>query len=234
MPARLRNLAVLTAIALAGFALPGGRADAQGTTLRGTVGPAFNISLVDASGNPVTHLEKGTYTILVDDKSEEHNFHLQGAGVDQFTPVETVGTFTWTVTFTDANYTFVCDAHPTLMKGAFGVGTAPPPTTTTTTTSKPPPAPAAKLVGTVGPGSSISLKKGSGGSAKTLAAGKYSISIRDLSKTHNFHLIGPGVNKATGVRFTGRVTWAVRLRKGTYRFQSDANKARVHGSARVT
>ena len=233
MPAQLRNLAVLVVIAIAGFVLPGGRADAQGTTLRGTVGPAFNISLVDASGNPVTHLEKGTYTIVVDDRSEEHNFHLQGAGVDQFTPVETVGTFTWTVTFTDANYTFVCDAHPTLMKGAFGVGNAPPPTTTTTTTSKPPPAPATKLVGTVGPGSSISLKKASGGSAKTLAAGKYSISIRDLSKAHNFHLIGPGVNKATGVRFTGRVSWAVRLRRGAYRFQSDANKARVHGSARV-
>jgi hypothetical protein len=118
------------------------------------------------------------------------------------------------------------------MKGAFGVGNAPPPTTTTT--SKPPPAPATKLVGTVGPGSSISLKKSSGGSAKTLAAGKYSISVRDLSKAHNFHLTGPGVNKSTGVRFTGRVTWAVTLRKGAYRFKSDANRARVTGTVRVT
>jgi hypothetical protein len=229
-----KPLLIVLSAAGAAFVLSDGRAaHAQGTTLHGTVGPAFNISLVDATGNPVTHLENGTYTIVVDDKSEEHNFHLQGPGVDQFTPVETVGTFTWTVTFTDANYAFICDAHPTLMKGAFGVGTAPPPTTTTTTVSKPPPAPAAKLLGAVGPGSTISLKKSSGASAKTLAAGKYSISVRDLSKAQNFHLIGPGVNKATGVRFTGRVTWAVTLRKGVYRFQSDPARARVHGSARV-
>jgi hypothetical protein len=228
-----KPLLIVLAAAGAAFVLSGSRtAHAQGTTLHGTVGPAFNIALVDASGSPVSHLEKGTYTIVVEDKSEEHNFHLQGAGVDQFTPVETVGTFTWTVAFTDANYIFICDAHPTLMKGAFGVGTAPPPTTTTTTVSKPP-LPPRKLAGTVGPGSSISLKKSSGASAKTLAAGKYSISVRDLSRGQNFHLIGPGVNKATGVRFTGRVTWAVTLRQGTYRFQSDPSKARVHGSARV-
>lgn len=226
-----KPLLIVLAAAAAAFVLSGGRtAHAQGTTLHGTVGPAFNISLVDASGNAVTHLEKGTYTIVVDDKSEEHNFHLQGAGLDQFTPVETVGTFTWTVTFTDANYTFVCDAHPTLMKGAFAVGTATPPTTTTVAK---PPLPPGKLVGTVGPGASISLKKSSGASAKTLTAGKYSISVRDLSKAQNFHLIGPGVNKSTGVRFTGRTTWSVTLRQGTYRFQSDPSKARLHGSARV-
>ena len=233
MSALLRNLAVLAAIGLAGFALSGGRADAQGTTLRGTVGPAFNISLVNASGNPVTHLENGTYTIVVDDKSEEHNFHLQGPGVDQFTPVETLGTFTWTVTFTDANYTFVCDAHPTQMKGAFGVGNAPPPTTTTTTTPKPKPTPG-KLVGTVGPGSSISLKKSSGGSASSVKAGKYAVTVRDRSKADNFHLIGPGVNKSTPVGFVGTRAWTVTLKKGTYRFQSDPHKARMKGTIRVT
>jgi hypothetical protein len=229
-----KPLLIVLGAAAAAFVLSGARAHAQGTTLRATVGPAFNISLVDGSGNAVTHLETGTYTIVVDDKSEEHNFHLQGAGVDQFTPVETVGTFTWTVTFTDANYTFICDAHPTLMKGAFGVGTAPPPTTTTTTVSKPPPPAPGKLAATVGPGASISLKKSSGGSAKALRAGKYTVSVRDLSKTQNFHLIGPGVNKATGLGFTGRATWSVTLRKGTYRFQSDPSKARVHGSVRVS
>ena len=229
----IKPLLIVLAAAGAAFVLSGGRADAQGTTLHGTVGPAFNISLVDASGAPVTHLEKGTYTIVVDDKSEEHNFHLQGAGVDQFTPVETVGTFTWTVTFSDANYTFVCDAHPTLMKGAFGVGTAPPPTTTTTV-SKPPLPPPGKLAGTVGPGASISLKKSSGAPAKALKAGKYTVSVRDLSKAQNFHLTGPGVNKSTGVGFTGRATWSVTLRQGTYRFQSDPSKARLHGSVRVS
>jgi hypothetical protein len=231
MPSFKPLLIVLGAF-VAAFVLSGSRAHAQGTTLHGTVGPAFNISLVDGSGNAVSHLDPGTYTIVVDDKSEEHNFHLKGPGVDQFTPVELVGTFTWAVTLTDANYTFLCDAHPTLMKGAFGVGNAPPPTTTTTT--KPPAPPAGKLVGTVGPGSSISLKKSSGAAAKTLPAKKYTVSVRDLSKTQNFHLIGLGVNRSTGVRFTGRASWTITLRKGTYRFQSDANKARLHGSFRVT
>jgi hypothetical protein len=229
LPAQLRNLVILAALALVGFALAGGGAHAQGTTLRGTVGPAFNISLVDAAGNPVTHLDNGTYTIVVEDKSEEHNFHLRGPGVDQFTPVETVGTVTWTVTLTDATYTFVCDAHPTLMKGAFGVGSAPAPTTTVT---KPPPPATGRLAGVVG-STSISLKKSSGGSAKTLAAGKYSVAVRDLSSTQNFHLIGPGVNRSTGVAFKGRASWSVRLKKGTYRFQSDPSKARLRGSIRV-
>jgi plastocyanin len=225
----LKPLLIVVGTAVAAFVLSGTRAHAQGATLHGTVGPAFNISLVDASGAAVTHLDPGTYTIVVDDNSEEHNFHLKGIGVDQTTPIELVGTFTWTVTFTDGNYTFQCDAHPTLMKRTFGVGNAPPPTTTTT----PKPAPV-KLSGTVGPGASISLKKASGGSAKALKAGKYSVAVRDLSKAQNFHLVGPGVNKSTGVRFTGRTTWSITLKKGTYRFQSDPSKTRVRGSIRVT
>ena len=224
-----KPLLIVAVAAVAAFILSGARAHAQGTTLHGTVGPAFNISLVDASGNPVSHLDPGTYTIVVDDKSEEHNFHLTGTGVDQVTPIELLGTFTWTVTFTDANYTFRCDAHPTLMTRTFGVGNAPPPTTTTT--PKPPPV---KLLGTVGPGSSISLKKSSGAAAKTLPAKKYTVSVRDLSKVQNFHLIGPGVNRSTGVGFTGRASWTITLKKGTYRFQSDPNRARLHGSIRVT
>ncbi|HEY8792228.1 MAG TPA: hypothetical protein VIL96_05060 [Gaiellaceae bacterium] len=226
-----KPLLIVAVAAVAAFILSGARAHAQGTTLHGTVGPAFNISLVDASGDPVSHLDPGTYTIVVDDKSEEHNFHLTGTGVDQVTPIELLGTFTWTVTFTDANYTFRCDAHPTLMTRTFGVGNAPPPTTTTTTTPKPPPV---KLLGTVGPGSSISLKKSSGAAAKTLPAKKYTVSVRDLSKVQNFHLIGPGVNRSTGVGFTGRASWTITLKKGTYRFQSDPNRARLHGSIRVT
>ncbi len=226
-----KPLLIVLGAAVAAFVLSGSRAHAQGTTLHGTVGPAFNISLVDASGNPVSHVENGTYTVVIDDKSEEHSFHLKGPGVDQFTPVELVGTFTWTVTFTDANYTFFCDAHPTLMKGAFGVGTAPPPPTTTTT--KPPPKPVA-LVGTAGPGYTISLKKASGASAATLKAGKYVVTARDRSKAHNFHLIGPGVNKSTTVPFVGSRTWTVTLRKGTYRFQCDAHKTRMKGTVRVT
>ena len=229
----LKPLLIILGAAVAAFVLTGSGAHAQGTTLHGTVGPAFNISLVDASGNPVSHLDTGTYTIVVDDKSEEHNFHLSGPGVSQFTPVATMGTVTWTVTFTDGTYTFICDAHPTLMKGAFGVGTAPAPTTTTTTTTKPPPKPVS-LVGTSGPGYAISLKKASGASAKTLKAGKYLVTVRDRSKSHNFHLSGPGVNKSTTVPFMGTRAWTVTLKRGTYRFQCDAHRTRMKGTIRVT
>jgi plastocyanin len=85
------------------------------------------------------------------------------------------------------------------------------------------PAPAAvpKLVGTVGPGFTITLKKGSTKVTK-LKAGKYSITVKDLSSSHNFHLTGPGVNKKTSVGGTGKTTWTVKLQKGkTYRFVCD-------------
>ena len=120
MPRRLSLVLLLSAAALV-FALPGGARPAQ-NALTGTVGPGFSISLVDESGNLVTHLDPGTYTITVKDLSAEHNFDLTGPGVAQHTEVETTGTVTWTVTFTDGVYTYVCDAHPTQMKGQFAVG----------------------------------------------------------------------------------------------------------------
>src|SRR5919204_2229594 len=151
MPRRL-SVALLAAAAALVFALPGGARPAQ-NTLTGTVGPGFSISLVDASGNLVTHLDPGTYTITVKDQSAEHNFDLTGPGVSQHTEIEFVGTTTWAVTFTDAIYTYVCDAHPTQMKGQFAVGTA----TLPTPKPKPKPKPVKKLTGSVGPGTSIAL-----------------------------------------------------------------------------
>src|SRR5438093_6784548 len=72
---------------------------ASGSTLTGSVGPGFDISLKDSSGNPVTSLAAGTYTIKVDDQADIHNFHLTGPGVDESTDVSGTGTDTWTVTF---------------------------------------------------------------------------------------------------------------------------------------
>ena len=51
-----------------------------------------------------------------------------------------------------------------------------------------------KLTGTVGPGFTITLKKGTA-KVKTLKAGTYKITVNDKSNIHNFHLKGPGVNK---------------------------------------
>ena len=58
-----------------------------------------------------------------------------------------------------------------------------------------------------------------------LKAGKYTFVVTDTSKTQNFRLVGPGVNRKTSVAGTGRVTWSVTLKKGTYRYSSSARPA---------
>jgi plastocyanin len=98
-----------------------GTGGATGTTLDGSVGPGFVISLKDASGNDVTTLTPGTYTINVDDQADIHNFHLSGPGVDEATDVSGTGTTTWTVTLQDGTYTFQCDPHSSSMNGSFEV-----------------------------------------------------------------------------------------------------------------
>jgi hypothetical protein len=198
-------------------------APADNPVLLGSVGPDFVISLTDSAGNKVTHLDPGTYTVRVNDMGDIHNFHLRGPGVDQSTGVEFVGTVEWTVTFTDGNYTFQCDPHSTTMRGTFTVGNPP---ATTTAPPKPAPKPAHKLSGSVGPGARISF-------AAKAPAGKAKITVRDVSATDNFHLVGPGVNKRTSVAGKSTSTWSVTLRKGTYTFRSDAH-ASLHGKTKVS
>ena len=94
---------------------------ASGTTLTASVGPGFEISLTDASGNDVSTLTAGTYTIDVDDQSDAHNFHLTGTGVDEMTAVGGTGTDTWTVTYEAGSYHFQCDPHASQMNGDFDV-----------------------------------------------------------------------------------------------------------------
>ena len=81
-----------------------------------------------------------------------------------------------------------------------------------------------KLVGKVGPGFTITLKT-SGKAVKTLKAGTYKITVSDKASIHNFHLFGPGVNKKTGVSFTGTKTWTVKLKKGKYTYRCDIHFA---------
>ena len=78
-----------------------------------------------------------------------------------------------------------------------------------------------KLTGSVGPGFTISLKKGTA-KVKTLKPGKYSITVSDKSNIHDFHLIGPGVNKLiTAIGFKGTKTITVTLKKGRYTYKCD-------------
>jgi plastocyanin len=82
----------------------------------------------------------------------------------------------------------------------------------------------AGLRGEVGPGFTIEVKQGNR-DLKTIKAGTYKIKIEDKSAIHNFHLIGPGLNKKTTVPFKGETTWKVRLKPGRYTYQCDPHAA---------
>src|SRR5919197_3765241 len=108
------------------------------------------------------------------------------------------------------------------MRGRFAVGTAqlPPPTVT--------------LNGRVGPGRTISVRNQDGSKARILnGVTSIRFAVTDRSKADNFHLTGPGVNRSTGVKFRGRVTWNLKVTTGVYRFRSDRHKS-LRGSFSVT
>ncbi len=67
---------------------------------------------------------------------------------------------------------------------------------------------------------------------KTLAPGADTVAVSDRSSKQSFHLKGPGVDKKTGMKKAGRITWTVVFRPGTYRFYSDANP-KLKGSFKV-
>ena len=206
---------VLLAFLLAVLLLPSALARADNPQLVAVVGTndAFVISLKDPSGNVVTHLDPGTYDIAVSDRSELHSFHLRGPGVDRATAVDAKQEVKWTVTFTDGTYTYICDEHPTVMRGRFTVGDVP--------------AAPAKLSGSVGPRRTIALRP------KTVHAGVVVVTVKDSTRTDNFHLTGPGVNKKTGVAFRGRVTWNLTLAPGRYTYRSDKH-TKLRGTLTVT
>jgi hypothetical protein len=74
------------------------------------------------------------------------------------------------------------------------------------------------LQGTVGNGF-IALRL-DGKPVRKLKRGRYTFVVTDSSRTRNFRLAGPGVSKSTSVKGTGRSTWTVTLKKGTYTFGS--------------
>ena len=204
---------LLLPLVLAAVLLPGAaRSAATSNELTATVGPGFTIRFVDANGKAVSQLDPGAYSITIKNLSpmQEHNFHLKGPGVDMASAFDN-NTVTWNVTLVDGTYKYQCDAHPTIMKGSFHVGALPPPTP--------------KLNGRVGPKKTISLKTAGGAVVKKLKAGTFRIAVKDSTKVDNFHLLGPGVNRKTGVKFRGSVSWTVKFTAGKkYTVRSDAHK----------
>jgi plastocyanin len=99
----------------------GGGGTASGT-LQGETGPGFTIE-VKQNGKDAEEVKAGTYTLKVEDKSDMHNFHLIGPGVDQeVTTVSFTGDKEVTVTLKPGTYTYQCDPHASAgMKGTFKV-----------------------------------------------------------------------------------------------------------------
>ena len=203
---------LMSVVAFVAVSIPTAAASAPNVTLTGVVGPGFSISLKKADGSNVTYLDPGTYDISVTDNSIEHNFHLTGPGVDMATLVETTGTTTWTVTFTDGTYNYRCDPHAASMRGSFTVGNVPPP-----------PPPPGRLSGKVTT-RAISLNTASGSRVRSVVENTYRLTVADVSKKQNFHLIGPGVNRKTSVKGKTRVTWTIQLKPGKYTYRSDKNR----------
>ena len=91
--------------------------------------------------------------------------------------------------------------------------------------------------GSVGPGVTISLKQG-GKAVKTLKPGSYTITVKDQSTSHDFHLFGPGVkNVITTVPFKGTKKVTVTLKAGKYNFYCSVpghEDAGMHGTLIVS
>jgi plastocyanin len=200
---------LLASLATLAISLPAAATSSPASgTLTAVVTPQAQITLQNPDGTDVRHLDPGSYVINVDDRTDLHNFHLSGTGVNMRTSLDLVETAQWTVELTNGTYTFLCDAHPTTMRGTFTVGT-------------PPVVP--RLTGKV-TARAISLKNAGGVRVRTIPQDTYKVTVSDTSKTQNFHLTGPGVNRKTKVAATAKKTWTVTFSPGKYVYRSDKNR----------
>jgi len=76
------------------------------------------------------------------------------------------------------------------------------------------------------------LLRQDGRAVTRLTAGRYTFVVNDTSRTQNFRLRGPRVNRTTSLRGTGRSTWTLNLRRGTYTFSS-SGRASLRKTFRV-
>jgi plastocyanin len=92
-----------------------------------------------------------------------------------------------------------------------------------------------KLVGTVGPGYTITLTKG-GKKVRTLTAGKYTFVITDKSSNHSYGLDGPSgfAKDFTSVSFRGTKTFTLTLKKGKYKYYCAHHESTMYGYFTVT
>jgi plastocyanin len=96
-------------------------------------------------------------------------------------------------------------------------------------------APAAKTVqASVGPGFTINVTAKGKMVTKLKKGVPYRFVVNDGSSIHDFHLVGPGLNRIlTSVDFMGTKSFMLTLRKGIYRYFCDPHASIMHGSFRV-
>jgi plastocyanin len=87
-----------------------------------------------------------------------------------------------------------------------------------------------KLVGTVGPGYTISLTAG-GKKVARLKAGTYTLTINDKASIHAWSLDGPNgfARDFTKVPFVGTKTFTVKLKAGKYKYYCPPHESMMFG-----
>jgi Copper binding proteins, plastocyanin/azurin family len=172
--------------------------------LIGTVGPDFTITLTDANGVRLETVTAGRYELVVHDRSDTHNFVLGSKATGERyidSGVGFVGTTTVTIDLVPGLYAYACSPHFTTMNGSLIVRAPPPPAEK-------------RLTARVLPGV-VML------STARVSAGRVRLTVHDRSRSRNFHILGPAINRRTTKAFTGTVVWLLDLDKGVYRFGSD-------------
>ena len=248
-------LAILAASVVSRFTTSNSHADFIGN-LGASVGPGFEILLKTGDGTVVSSVAAGTYGIHVNDNASNHNFHLEGAGVNMATGIADIQVADWTVDFGDGYYTYHCDMHPSLT-ATFAAGNAqplpaPPPAPApilipvppvTSTPSTPsialPPVATSTVAGTLkvtlGANDALAVTK-SGKAVGTLTSGTYNVVVSDKSSKRDLALrrIGGGTTLLTSRSFTGTKTVSIDLTGGQWKIYSAANEGGIFSFFRVT
>ena len=92
---------------------------------------------------------------------------------------------------------------------------------------------ATSLHARVGPSFTISLSTETGARVTKLDPGTYVIRVDDMSEEHNFHLKGPGVDRATEIGDVGTQQWTVTIGDGAYTYVCDPHQGEMNGSFTV-
>ncbi|HEY4349036.1 MAG TPA: hypothetical protein VGM80_15780 [Gaiellaceae bacterium] len=208
----------------------------------------YSIGVTFDDGSVAKSVPPGTYTLLINDQSQLHNFHFYGAGLDDESGVTDVQTLRFTVNLTTGIYNFVCDVHPDEMAGTIVVGSGAGGGSTTTTTGG--------GGGTGGGGSggggsgttttSVTAWGGSGAGTTTanltaavsatgkltlashskavtkLKAGRYDFVVTDKSKKSGFSVQKTGAKAVaiTSAAYVGKHGFVLKLTAGKWSFFS--------------